>query len=586
MHKTLALAAVALGLALSRHSTAQGIAPPPAPAAATTRGAQMPFTTYEAEAPTCRVRGQRVAMGGLPRADDSTPAMEASGRAFVELAHTGDFVEFPAARAANALVLRHCTPDAPGGGGTTSTLSVYVNGKKRQTLALSSRHNWLYGEAGQNGQSNDPAKGQPHVFWDETRFFIQGGLRSGDTLRLQQDADNTAAFYRLDLVDLESVPPPLAPPPANTYLSVEAYGANGRDQQDDTVAIQQCLKAAHAQHKIAWFPPGTYYQSQKFVLDGGKVRGAGMWHTALVGTTEGSDWSGTIGFDLRGESPQVSDLMVDSQAHTARTEGGKPFTGAPDHWRIENVWITHTIIGVWLNGSNGIIRNCRVRDTYADSINLNINAHDNLVENNHVRGGGDDGIALLSEAEFKQPPAARNVVRHNTVSAIWWGHNCDVAGGSHHLIEDNLFEDNAKMGVFTLNLPGAFPMHPLTDTLIRRNTLLRGGGNYVWQKRGALWIFPDNAPVSNITFEDNDILDSVFRAVHFAGPKPQTITLRHNRIAGVGEDAIYFDTESSGVATLQDNTVSGVPPTGKPLVNASKGGLEVVQKGNSWQTPA
>lgn len=522
-------------------------------------------------------------MSGLPRGDESTPEMEASGRAFAQLSAQGDFIELKSARAANAFVIRHCIPDAPAGGGAEATLSLYVNGKFRQRLALSSRHNWLYGEAGQNGQSDDPSKGQAHVFWDESRFFIVGGLKAGDTLRLQKDARDTAAFYRVDLLDLEAVPPALTAPPASTYLSVADFGALGSDQKNDSAAIQNCIDAAKAQRKTVWMPAGTYLQSTKLTLDGVSLRGAGMWRTNIVGTVAGETWGGEVGFNLKGNGPAVRDISIDCPSYTRRGEGAKPLTGEPDNFRIENVWISHTNTGLWLNGSGGLIRGCRIRGTYADAINLNNGASRNIVGHNHIRGGGDDGLAILSETELKKPPSASNTLRFNTVSAIWWGHNCDVAGGLGHVIEDNIFEDNARMGCFTINQPGAYPMNPLSGAIIRRNSILRGGGNFAWQKRGAIWIYPGSTTISNVTFENNLIQDSIFRAIHLTGNQSQSITFKHNIIDGVGEEAIHIDGEAKGTAAFEANTLRHAP-AGKPaLVNESKAGLEVVEQGNSWQ---
>ena len=144
------------------------------------RGAVVPFTTYEAEAAGNTTTGTVVTMTVLPTSTTSTPELEAAGRAYVALSNAGERLDFPNIRAANTIVLRHCIPDAPTGGGITATLSLYVNGVFRQTLTLSSRHNWLYGHApntGTNGQSNDPAAGTAHVFWDETRAFITGGVQ-------------------------------------------------------------------------------------------------------------------------------------------------------------------------------------------------------------------------------------------------------------------------------------------------------------------------------------------------------------------------------------------------------------------------
>lgn len=559
------------------------LGPAKAQAASTPPGATVPFVTYEAEAPLNRLRGVRISMPGSPGAEDSTPQMEASGRAFTQLYNVGDYLEFKTQRAANTLVIRHCIPDAPGGGGTQATLSLYVNGKKRQSLPLSSRHNWLYGEKGQNGQSNDPSTGQAHVFWDESRFFIRGALKVGDVLRLQKDVADTADFYRIDLVDLEAAPPALGQPSGS--LSIRDFGANGSDQKDDTAAIQKCIDAAKAQKKIVWMPAGTYFQTAKFALDGVQVQGAGMWRTTLIGTEPDKEWGGKAGFDLCGNGPAVRDLFIDSPISTTRDNSphAKPFTGAPSNFRIERVWVTHTDTGIWTNGSNGIIRGCRIRSTYADSINLNIDAHDNLVEQNHIRGGGDDGLAILSENEFKKPISRNNTLRFNTVSAIWWGHNCDVAGGEGHVIESNIFVDNARMGCVTLNLPGAWPMHPLTGATFRHNLILRGGGNYVSQRRGAIWIYAGSTTVSNVVFENNIIRDSIFSAIQFTGGEKQSTVFRRNLIENTGQSPIRISSDAVGGAVFERNVLKGTA-LGKPAVeDESTGKFEYLQSDNSWQ---
>ena len=59
-----------------------------------------------------------------------------------------------------------------------------------------------------------------------------------------------------------------------------------------------------------------------------------------------------------------------------------------------------------------------MRGTYADGINIGRGSTGNLIENNHVRGCGDDGIAILSETENGYPPSTGNTARHNTVAAV------------------------------------------------------------------------------------------------------------------------------------------------------------------------
>jgi lysophospholipase L1-like esterase len=538
---------------------------------AKTPGASVPFITIEAESPLNRIQGNTVRMTGLPTKDDSSPEIEASGRAFSQLTKVGDYLEVPNVPSANTIAIRHSIPDSPTGGGQTATLSLYVNGVFRQKLELSSKHNWLYGKKGGNGQSQNPADGDPHVFWDESRYFINGELKQGDTLRLQKDNTDTAQFYHLDLVELEKALPPLNPPAAGTYLSVADFGAKGNDKEDDSEAIQKCIDAAKATNKIVWMPAGTYYQTNRFTLDGVTLQGAGMWHTQLIGTKEGEKGGATFGFTLTGSGTTVRDLFMDCDFQVQRSRvGGRPFTGAPTDWKIENLWITHSQTGMWLRAKNGVVRGCRIRFTYADGINLNNGSTNNLIEQNHIRGLGDDGIALLSELEFKHPPSSNNTVRFNTVSSIWWGHNFDLAGGAGNLIEDNVFVDNAKMGCLTINLPTPFPMHPVTDAIFQRNLIIRGGGNSDNQRRGAVWMFPGSTSISNV----------IFRGIHLAGKNAQEIRFERNVIDNPGQNAIFVQADVTGKVTLTDNTIRN-HPTGMQTVVNNAGAEFTLQQGTA-----
>lgn len=556
------------------------------------RGAVVPFTTYEAEAVANTTTGAVVKLTTLPTATTWSPELEASGRGFVQLNSTGDHLDFPNVRAANALVVRHCIPDAPAGGGLAATLSLYVNGVFRQKLPLTSLYNWLYGDGtlGSNGQSNDPtiASATPHVFWDETRAFITGGVQAGDTVRLQKDADDTAAYYRIDLVDLETVPAALLPPPAGTYLSIADYGANGGDASDDTAAIQSCITAAKAQGKTVWMPAGTYYQTANFTLDGVAVQGAGMWFTNLVSTVAGTSFAGNVGFVLKGTGPRVSDMSITSTAHTTRgTTGGISITGTFNGlsgWTVENVWITHGEVGFWMSGvTGGTVRGCRVRNTYADAININRGSSSNLVEHNHVRGCGDDGLAILSETANTPAISTGNTLRFNTVIANWWGHNCDLAGGGGHVIEDNWLADNAQVGCFTINLPSAYPMYAVTSAIIRRNTILRGGGNAYSQKRGAMWIFPGSTTIGGVFIRDNDIRDSIFRGIHLAGTQSQAITFERNVIDHPGENGVQVLFGVIGTGVFNGNIVRNLNATFVQFSNsAASPGYTVTLNGNTW----
>lgn len=536
-------------------------------------GADVPFVSLEAE--ESKTVGQVTRLKGLPGPDETSPAIEASGRAFVKLKESGDYCEWESPTAGNAIILRHSIPDAPAGGGATATLSLYVDGEFRQKLSLDSRYNWLYGDRNSQhgGHSNDPQAGPVRVFWNDARFLLDDPWPAGATIRLQKDADNSAAYYDIDLIDLETAPKPLEPPKAGTYLSVADFGGTGDDESDDTEAIETCLAAANEQGKVVWLPAGSYLHNRTMRVDGVAVQGAGMWHTRLIGTAP------QLGFVLAGERPSVRDLYVASRVHTCRTDpGGFVFRSRKaSKWAVERVWMTHVHVGFWLGGaSDGAIRHCRIYATYADAINLNRGSSRNVVEHNYIRTAGDDGIATLSFADQGEVVTEDNVIRSNTIVANWWGHNIDVAGGRGHVVEDNYLADNSHSGCFTFNLPSAYPMQPLTGTVVRRNHIIRGGGNHAGQERGAIWSFADDAPISGVVFEENEVVDPVFRGLHLHGASRQQIEFKKNRIDSPGTDAIRIDATVRGRLTLEGNQVNGVKPDRRRIDNSAGDKFEIV----------
>ncbi len=189
---------------------------------------------------------------------------------------------------------------------------------------------------------------------------------------------------------------------------------------------------------------------------------------------------------------------------------------------------------------------------------------------------------MLSEMDRTPTASADNIVRSNTIAAVWWGHNLDVAGGSGHILENNLLADNPLFGVLTINLPGAFPMYPLSNTSIRNNTLLRGGGNYVGQRRGAVWLFAGSTEVSSTVIENNEIIAPIFRGIHLTGGGTQSITFTRNRIDNPGQDAIAIDKNVKGKGIFTSNTVSGLKAGFQSIVNGASEAFTLSETGNSW----
>ena len=161
------------------------------------RGATLPYTEYEAESGATN--------GTVLAADRTyrTLASESSGRRAVQLTATGSYVQIVLAKPANALTVRYSIPDT----GSDATLSLYANGTPIRDLALPSRYAWVYGDYPYN---NDPATGNAHRFYDESRTLI-GDWPAGTVLKLQKDAGDTAASYTVDLIDAEQTTALAAP---------------------------------------------------------------------------------------------------------------------------------------------------------------------------------------------------------------------------------------------------------------------------------------------------------------------------------------------------------------------------------------
>ncbi len=395
-------------------------------------------------------------------------------------------MEFTSTDAANSIVVRNSIPDAPGGGGTEATLSLYADGKFVRKLGLSSKHSWLYGRTDDpEGLTNTPQADARRLF-DESHALLDGSYPAGTVFRLQRDADDTAAFYVVDLIDLEQVAPPAERPAG--CVSITEYGAVPNDGIDDTAAIQRAVTAdQRGEIGCVWIPAGQWRQEQKILtddpLDRGQfnqvgirdvtVRGAGMWHSQLYTLTPphqaggiNHPHEGNFGFDVD-DNTKISDLAIFGSG-TIRggdggAEGGVGLNGRfGKNTRISNVWIEHANVGVWVgrdhsnipelwNPADGLeFTGMRIRNTYADGINLTNGSHDSTVQNSSFRNTGDDALAVWSSKYVKNPATDvghDNHFRHNTVQLPWRANGIAVYGGYGNTIENNLVYD-------TMNYPG------------------------------------------------------------------------------------------------------------------------------------
>ncbi|WP_080834856.1 CBM35 domain-containing protein [Cohnella massiliensis] len=512
-------------------------------AALAARGATLPYAELEAE------NGATNAQLLGPGRNYLTVEAESSGRRAVKLTQTGHYVEWTAPKSANALVVRYSMPDSAGGGGTNTTLSLYVNGTKRQALDLTSRYAWTYGAYPYN---DNPANGNAHRFYDESRFLVSE-IQAGATVRLQKDSGDTAAYYTIDLIDLEQADAPYAMPAG--FVSITSFGAVANDAGDDTAAIRAAIADARSTGMAGvWIPAGTFRMNDRVDVSDIHIRGAGTWHSELLGT------GGKGGFYGVGGNVTVADLALTGDSlyrnDAADHAGFEGNFGAGS--LIQNVWIEHMKVGYWLQaGTDGLyVVGGNVRNTWADGVNLHGGVKNTTVSHLSVRNTGDDAFAMWSDGA----PNENNSFRYNTAQAPMLANAFALYGGKDNKILDNVGADTvtASSGIVVSTRFNAVSFSGTTE--LKRNTLLRTGG---WEPNwntsfGGLWIYAENQNITApIAIEDVEIKDSTYEGVKFSYNRTiQNVSFNRVSIEGAGTFGLNFD-GVTGTGTFGNVTVSG-----------------------------
>nr|WP_042180455.1 CARDB domain-containing protein [Kibdelosporangium sp. MJ126-NF4]CEL14400.1 FIG01137493: hypothetical protein [Kibdelosporangium sp. MJ126-NF4]CTQ88765.1 FIG01137493: hypothetical protein [Kibdelosporangium sp. MJ126-NF4] len=575
------------------------------------RGAALPYVEYEAEA--ANYQGTLLQTDPLRTFGHTNFATESSGRQSVRLTSTGQFVEFTSANAANSIVVRNSIPDAPGGGGTDATISLYVNGTFAQKLSLSSKHSWLYGATDDpEGLTNSPQSDARRMF-DESHALLSTSYPAGTKFKLQRDSGDTAAFYVIDLIDLEQVAPPASQPAGCT--SITSYGAVPNDGIDDTAAIQRAVTDdQNGVISCVWIPAGQWRQEQKILTDDPlnrgqynqvgisnvTVKGAGMWHSQLYTLTEPQNagginhpHEGNFGFDID-RNVQISDIAIFGSGRIRGGGGAEGGVGLNGRFgtgtKISNVWIEHANVGVWVGRdfdnipelwgpADGLeFTGMRIRDTYADGINLTNGTRNSQVFNSSFRTTGDDSLAVWANRYVKDPAvdiAHDNSFVNNTIQLPWRANGAAIYGGYNNRIENNLILD-------TMNYPGimlATDHDPLPfggQTLIAGNGLYRTGGAF-WgeaQKFGAITLFAQNKDITGVTIRDTEIADSTYDGIQFKGGGG---TMPNVAITGV-----RIDKSNNGAGILAQGSARGSATLTNVTITNSAAGNVVVEPGSSF----
>jgi hypothetical protein len=497
-------------------------------------------------------------------------------------------------------VVRYSIPDSADGNpqaivghDDNATLGLYVNGT-RQDLRLTSRYSWTYGTLGSldaPGIANQTPGDDPHHLYDEVRAMFPE-VPAGTVVKLQQDAQDVAAFYVIDLVDFEDVGPPLTQPAGSISIADPAYGATANDGTDDSAALNKAIADATSQHKVLWIPAGTFTMAAappnlqnvkynavpKLLLTGSvTIQGAGMWYSTLEGF--GAQ------FELMGRATGTSPALgVTYEFHdfslfgdvTWRNDSGG-WQGFDGPWglnsKIDNVWLEHENVGIWLGSgwefspplsaplTQGLtVSGMRIRDTYADGINLADGTSGTSIEETNVRNSGDDSLVTWSNAADGTYPCQNNVVQYNTVQTTWHANCFALYGGVNNRFENNTCADTANMaGVF---LATDFDVIPFAGTnTVAHTTLTRAGGwhgsSYDYAGEGALMFLASPQQVADVTVQDLLIDSPILAGIQFSGGTETNVTLSGVTVQDYGTEGIELEGSANGSVEFDHVVVSG-----------------------------
>lgn len=529
------------------------------------RGAIMPYTKIEAEAAGVATNGTRL----VPNYRLADFAGEASGRSAVLLDATGEYVEFTLPTAANAIVVRHAMPNSADGAGLDATLSVYAAGSDKGNLTVSSRYSYVYASPttlGNLGYNNTPG-GTAYWLYEESNLLLDQVYPAGTKLRLQKDSGDVAWIY-IDFLEVENVAPPASNPDPARYVQVSA-----------TRNIDTALQEFRADpNKLGIFiPAGSWPITSKIFVYGRatQIIGAGPWHTRLVAPQDQTNTD--VGFNIASTAngSVVKNFSVWGN-YRYRVDGpGKFIDGnGMQHVTVENIWAEHFVCLYWgVNSSNNTFRDLRIRNTFADGINMTNGSSNNLITNSESRGAGDDAFALFSAIDAGGSYNVGNKYTNLTAILVRRAAAFAVYGGSGNLYQ-NLY------GADTLTYPGitisslSFGYNTLgfgdVDNVFDGVTLERTGGDF-WTSAGgddkindyqnfaAIWFFAGDRPFQNILVKNVDINNPVYFGVMFQTKYPEKPAMKNVR--------------------LENITINGAPRHGIKLVIRAEGATDTPPTG-------
>lgn len=463
----------------------------------------------------------------------NTPQSEASGRRFTTLP-PGASLDLVSPIAADSVVLRVSLPDAPQGGGGDGALQLRI-GDATHVLPISSRCTMVYGHGRFNTADvwpEDPALGDPRHFWDESAMRLPA-FAAGTRVTVRNP--DPARSVLVDFAEFELLPPAV-PVPEGALVFAPPVGGG-----DCTAALQQAIDAAAGQHRALYLAEGDY-RVGALQVPGIRLQGAGMWRSRLLGPLSRLHFTGG--------TAQVADLAIHGETarRNDRSDEDNAISGVPGPGsRLERLWVERKKCAYWhapLQGRSAedlLIRGWRIRDTYADGINLYIGARRCVIEDCDVRNTGDDGLAAWSPAA-RGAPSGDIAIRNNRVELPWFANAIALYGGGPFTVAGNHVADTVTTGS-GIYVSASFKAHPFAGTVrVADNTLLRCGAHESGQggPTGALRLvaLDEDMTAASFVFANNRVIAPLESALSLQGPR---------RITGVSVTGLVVEDLGSAV---------------------------------------
>jgi hypothetical protein len=328
---------------------------------------------------------------------------------------------------------------------------------------------------------------------------------------------------------------------------VEAVGGLSMLQLADRnfQALQTCLATATGSgYTGVWIPPGRFYMRGTLELpSGANIQGAGIWYSKLVavdtappqpatfnGRSGIAGQTGNLVFtSLRGGKVSANVTLsgfsmfgnVTQRDSVDAVPGApRPILGRFTRSTFSHLWLEHYMGGPVTNGNSSHVTFAyvRVRDTFADGLDLYGSTSDSTITHSQARSTGDDAFALWAQGggAIQNISTGTSVSTGNTLSDSvaqlpWWGKGIALYGGRNFMVSRDTVYD-------TLNLPGlsvggAFVPAglPATDFVtgsISEIDIIRGGGNGFYPgSSGALQVGVMTENVKDVDLRDINILN-------------------------------------------------------------------------------